>query len=510
MDTNFPVPAAQYLRMSTEHQQYSLENQRAVIQRYADHGGFVIVQTYSDAAKSGVQLRRRAGLRQLLQDVVTGTVSYKHILVFDVSRWGRFQDCDEAAHYEFLCKSAGVPVHYCAEPFANDGSVPSSILKALKRTMAAEYSRELGTKVLAGQHRLARLGFKQGGVPGYGLRRMLTDSQGHPKHLLESGERKSIATDRVILVPGPREEVEIVRSIYRMFVSERRTVYWISSELNRRGVPYTGGGSWDYFAVYNILVHPKYIGCHVFGRSSQRLYTPSVPQPEANWTVTPGAFDPIVDQQTFSLARRLLEARVINRSNERLLEELKQLLASEGRLTLELIHTCPNVASPSTYRKRFGSLREAYRRIGYNSPEHFVPTDVRRRTRALRDKLVAEVQGLFPFDVRVVRRCNRSRPLLLVRRRFKVAVLVARSVKTWKTALRWCVDPVSRERRLTTLLCRLKKDNDTVLDLHLLDRIDRKKRFFLQLDDPILRSAERILNLSEFVNATERIRARPQ
>jgi hypothetical protein len=32
------------------------------------------------------------------------------------SRWGRFQDADESAHYEFLCKSAGIPVHYCAEP----------------------------------------------------------------------------------------------------------------------------------------------------------------------------------------------------------------------------------------------------------------------------------------------------------------------------------------------------------------------------------------------------------
>jgi hypothetical protein len=57
---------------------------------------------------------------------------------------GRFQDTDEAAHYEFLCKRSGVPIHYCAEPFANDGTVPSSILKTLKRTMAAEYSRELG------------------------------------------------------------------------------------------------------------------------------------------------------------------------------------------------------------------------------------------------------------------------------------------------------------------------------------------------------------------------------
>ena len=102
-----PVPVAQYLRMSTEHQQYSLENQSTAILEYAESHNFDIVHTYSDAAKSGVALKHRVGLRQLLQDVVAGAAPYRAILVYDVSRWGRFQDTDEAAHYEFLCKSAG-------------------------------------------------------------------------------------------------------------------------------------------------------------------------------------------------------------------------------------------------------------------------------------------------------------------------------------------------------------------------------------------------------------------
>src|SRR6201993_3652520 len=155
--------AAEYLRMSTEHQKYSTENQSAAIREYAERYGFHIVRTYSDPAKSGLLLRCRLGLRELLKDVTEGKTEYRAILVYDVSRWGRFQDTDEAAHYEFLCKSSGVPIHYCAEIFVNDGSLPSSIMKALKRVMAGEYSRELGVKVIAGQKRLAQLGFKQGG-----------------------------------------------------------------------------------------------------------------------------------------------------------------------------------------------------------------------------------------------------------------------------------------------------------------------------------------------------------
>src|SRR5437660_2343026 len=139
MAVDLLIPAAQYLRMSTEHQEYSLHNQQLAIRVYADAHGFSVTQTYTDQAKSGVILRHRNGLCQLLQDVMGGSPGYNAILVYDISRWGRFQDADEAAHYEFLCKSAGVPVHYCAESFVNDGALPNMLMKALKRTMAGEY-----------------------------------------------------------------------------------------------------------------------------------------------------------------------------------------------------------------------------------------------------------------------------------------------------------------------------------------------------------------------------------
>ena len=167
-------PAVQYVRMSTEHQQYSLANQAAAIQRYAEVHGFLIVKTYFDHGRNGLQMKYRYGLQQLLRDVVSEEPGFLAILVYDVSRWGRFQDTDESAHYEFLCKSAGVPVHYCAGTFANDGSLPSLIMKALKRKMAGEYSRELGVKVFAGQWNACEKGFRgSGGCPGFGLRRML-------------------------------------------------------------------------------------------------------------------------------------------------------------------------------------------------------------------------------------------------------------------------------------------------------------------------------------------------
>jgi DNA invertase Pin-like site-specific DNA recombinase len=380
------TPAAVYLRMSTEHQQYSTENQLRLIGQYAEKHGFALVRTYSDAAKSGVLLKNRGGLRQLLQDVVSGHHNYKAVLVYDISRWGRFQDTDESAHYEFVCKSAGVPIHYCAETFSNDGTLSSLMMKALKRSMAAEYSRELGVKVFAGHKRLAELGFKQGGLPGYGLRRLLVTANRVPKQILQSGERKSIATDRVVLVPGERQEVQCVREIYRMLIFEHRTVHGIASELNRTGIPYLKDSKWDYLAVYTILTHPKYSGCHVYGRTSQKLYAPVKRLAREQWTTSSKAFEAIIDEKTFQEAQRILQNRTFGKSNEEFLQILRGLLVAHGRLSLDIISKS-SAPSPSAYRRRFGSLETAYKMIGYDRPADFAATDGRRRTQAVRREL---------------------------------------------------------------------------------------------------------------------------
>jgi hypothetical protein len=105
-------------------------------------------------------------LQDLIGDVKSGRADFECILVYDVSRWGGFQDADESAYYEFICKEAGVQVHYCAELFENDGSLTATILKNLKRAMAGEFSRELSVKVFMGQSRITRMGFWRGGAPG--------------------------------------------------------------------------------------------------------------------------------------------------------------------------------------------------------------------------------------------------------------------------------------------------------------------------------------------------------
>ena len=101
--------AAEYVRMSTEHQQYSTENQGAKIREYAAQRGIEIVRTYADEGKSGLRIDGRQALQRLIKDVETGVADFQIILVYDVSRWGRFQDADESAYYvaaEVMCSQS--------------------------------------------------------------------------------------------------------------------------------------------------------------------------------------------------------------------------------------------------------------------------------------------------------------------------------------------------------------------------------------------------------------------
>jgi DNA invertase Pin-like site-specific DNA recombinase len=222
--------------MSTEHQQYSTENQAKELHKYAARRGHTIVATYADEGKSGLSLQGRTGLKKLIADVQSGHVAFEIILVYDISRWGRFQDADESAYYEYICKRAGITIEYCAEQFENDGSTQATIIKSVKRAMAGEYSRELSVKVFQGQCTLIEKGFRQGGAAGYGLRRMLIDQNGDEKGLLKPGERKSLQTDRVVLVAGPAEEVAVIEQIYNWFVQEGLTEREIAERLNSEGV----------------------------------------------------------------------------------------------------------------------------------------------------------------------------------------------------------------------------------------------------------------------------------
>lgn len=370
------IPAAEYIRRSTDHQKYSSENQSDTIRAYAVRRGMRIVRTYIDDGISGLTFEARDGLQRLIEDVVCGRADFEVILAYDISRWGRFQDADESAYYEFMCKRVGIAVHYCAEPFENDGSLLSAIAKNLKRGMAGEYSRDLSVKVAAGQKRLIRMGFWVGGLPSYGFRRLLVDENRVPKCELSAGQWKNIATDRIILVPGPPEEVVRIRWMFNAFVHEHVHPLNIARLLNAQGVTRVSGHPWSAPLVRGILRNEKYVGNNVWGRETSDLRRKRAQNRPETWLRVKGAFEPIVDKALFDAAQRIFDAaplkcddpRTRRYSDQEMLDALRRLLEERGDLSRRIVAESPITPSPGTYNARFGSLTAAYRIIGFTPP----------------------------------------------------------------------------------------------------------------------------------------------
>jgi DNA invertase Pin-like site-specific DNA recombinase len=498
MSSDTPLPAAQYLRMSTEHQQYSIDNQADAIRRYAEAQGFEIIKTYIDEAKSGLVLKHRLGLAKLLSDVVGGPQPYKAIMVYDVSRWGRFQDADESAYYEFLCKSAGLPIHYCAEQFVNDGAMPNVVLKALKRAMAAEYSRELSSKVFEGEKRISRLGFWVGSMPGYGLRRMLCSSDSTHKQIMEFHERKNLNTDRVTLVPGPAEEVQTVRKIFRM-VLEGHTVKQIASHLNEQHVKGPSRGNWCTSTVWDIVKNPKYMGTQIWARSAGKLGQARVKTPENEWVVRTNAFAPIIDEHTFTVAQELIAH---SKSDRYLLDCLRFLLSTEGSLGRWEIRTTPGVPCEETYVNRFGSLRKAFALVGFERRDLTKAYQTVHRLKRLRSEVVRNLLNRFPKKVRLQQESRQQRPILHFGGAPPLLVVVCKSLTLRNGEQRWILSAHIKWKH-PVLLCRCNCTNTEIVNFSFFSSLPLGKLLFAEDDfDPRrCRSATDVCSLFETAGA---------
>jgi DNA invertase Pin-like site-specific DNA recombinase len=483
--------AAQYVRMSTEHQRYSPENQRRAIAEYAARRGYEIVRSYADEGKSGLTVDARFGLLQLIEDVRSGVADYDAILVYDVSRWGRFQDTDESAYYEFLCRRAGLSVIYCAEPFENDGTPLATIIKSIKRAMAGEYSRELSVKIFAAQTRFAEQGYWQGGSPGYGLRRLLTDENGAPKGVLAPGENKSIRSDRVVLKLGPRDEVKTVRRIFRLFVTKGLSEAAIASILNAEGLRNEFGRPWRWHTLNQILTNQKYLGRIIRNRKSTKLKTPAILNPPERWTRTDDAFPAIIAPQLFAEAQSIIAKRRQHHTDHEMLERLRRIWREHGHLSSVLVNAVGTGPTSATYHRRFGSMLHAYRLVGFYGSRY----EPSRISQAKRPGIIADiVAGIERVGGRVSR--DPKTDILTINGEFTLAIEIARCTPTVAGSPRWLIRFDCGPSSDVRLVARLDAPGEAPRDYFLLPRVDMPSKLLLGDDNPRSLEAYRFENLS--------------
>jgi hypothetical protein len=378
---------------------------------------------------------------------------------------------NEGAYYEFRCIRAEIAVHYCAEQFPLDNAPMSAVFKSLKRAMAGEYSRELSAKVFAGQCRLITLGYRQGGMPGYGLRRLLLDQHGQPKTTLPRGERKSFQLERVILTPGPPEEVATVQRVYQLFTTDHSSETQIANILNNEGIRTSTGTPWTRATIRELLTNEKYIGNNVYNRTSTKLQKPRSKNKPEDWVRCNGAYTPIIDPALFETTQQLIRERDRHYTDDELLQLLRNLFQQHGMLSGVIIDETDGMPSAATYRHRFHSLRRAYTLVGYTPQRDYTYLAINETLRALHHEHLTTITTQFTSVGASVQH-DPTTHLLRINNEFTASLLLARCRPHGDGDYRWILRFETSLDPDITIAARMAPGNTTILDYYLLPSID--------------------------------------
>lgn len=461
--------AAEYIRVSTDRQIDSEERQQRVIRDYAAGHGITIVRTFADIGKSGLNLKNRPAFFKLLAEIEKSKYpDFEVILVYDISRWGRFQNTDESAFCEFICTRAGVRVVYCTEPFENAATPIAAVYKTIKRTIAAEYSREQSERISRALNRAANLGHSTGGEIPFGYRRRLVDQKGVHKEFLKKGKLKALRLDHVILAPGPPEDVATVRRIFRLYVDGAYSPRQIARLLNGKGVSAGDRPSWTSNRVLYMLSNAKYIGTAIFNQHSGKLRSRMARNPRDKWIVVPNAFPGLISRELFDAAQRRMIERAHTVDHQDLLSQLRRLHDEHGRLSVAILRT-PFKDYYQMVHKRFGGLRAASEMIGY-SPER-AKRDAGRieRRQSHEMRLTGHIISAMSENGCVVKQCRKPKVLVIDQAIVAVRCLAAYSVPSHRQTI-WRSNSRKRGAATTVVVGRLDRSGEKILDYLVLPR----------------------------------------
>lgn len=302
------MAVAYYRHSAEDKQENSVLIQKEHAERFAQEHGIKIIHEEADEGVSGLTDNRPA-FRRLFDNWITNQTSpdFSYVLVYDTSRWGRFQDPDKAAYLEQVCRENGVQVVYVDRGFPKeDQKLITHLQSSIERYMSADYSRQLSSKVFYGAVKVSEQGYSAGGTACYGMTRLLLDESKEPIKTLKRGEHKMIANQRVTFVPKDDDTTAVVKRIFHDLVFRWKEPDTIASDLNGEGIPAPAGGAWNRDKVLRILMNEAYIGTRIYNKTWNRLKQGTRKNPKSDWVFCYDAFPAIVDPDVFREAQERL------------------------------------------------------------------------------------------------------------------------------------------------------------------------------------------------------------
>ncbi len=297
---------ALYCRLSKEDMQAgeseSIQNQKIILQKYADEHHFFNTRFYIDDGFSGVSFERK-GLQAMLQEVEAGNVST--VITKDLSRLGRnYLKAGELIEIVFPENE----VRYIAISDNVDTARDDNEFTPLRNWFNEFYARDTSKKIRAVKQAKAQRGERVNGEVPYGY---IIDPNNH-NHLL----------------PDP-ETSPIVKQIFAMYIRGDRMCEiqrWLRDNkvLTVSELRYRRTGScqhprphpdciynWPDKTLYDILARKEYLGHTVTAKNYKVSYKSKKTKknPEEKRYFFPNTHEALIDEETFELAQKRLATR---------------------------------------------------------------------------------------------------------------------------------------------------------------------------------------------------------
>ena len=297
---------ALYCRLSQEDMQAgeseSIQNQKLILQKYADEHHFFNTRFFVDDGFSGVSFERE-GLQAMLREVEAGNVAT--VITKDLSRLGRnYLKTGELIEIVF----PEYDVRYIAINDGVDTARDDNEFTPLRNWFNEFYARDTSKKIRAVKQAKAQKGERVNGQVPYGY---LADPN-----------------DRNHLIPDP-ETAPVVKQIFAMYIRGDRICdiqRWLRDneiltvgELNYRRTgstrhPRPQQGAWYNWpdkTIYDLLARQEYLGHTITGKTYKVSYKSKKTKknPPEKQYFFPDTHEPLIDEETFSLAQKRLATR---------------------------------------------------------------------------------------------------------------------------------------------------------------------------------------------------------
>lgn len=287
------MKVAYYVRVSSERQaekELSIPAQIKAIQQYCMEKNWSIIGEFIEKGKSA-KTDDRPEFQKMIALAKRSNRPFDAVIVHKFDRFSRKRD--DHVIYKALLNQCGVKVISITEK--TEGETPQDmLLEGMLEIISEFFNANLAVEVRKGMTQNAKLGYNNGGTPPYGYR---------TEHIALGHQNT-----KSVWVPGPREEIDIIRWIFNQYAFENKGYHKIASELNQQQVPTQKGGTWSASTIRAIIFNESYIGSKVWNKQDYQTKGKKW-RDRSEWIITENAHPALITKELFEQCQAAAKRR---------------------------------------------------------------------------------------------------------------------------------------------------------------------------------------------------------